>query len=225
MKPLQSAVNIYWHDTLDSTNSEVRRQISTLDNLSITAAICQTAGRGRGGHRWSAKAGENLTFSILLKFGVEPLETLLVRDSILITQAATVALKHYFTEKGLRPRIKWPNDIWIGDRKICGILIENILDADKVAASIVGIGINLNQTEFDPALPNPTSLALQCGASFDIKEELERFAAHFADACMLMNSLDGRNALAEEFSESMFYLEKDRQDALDAAIARYESML
>ena len=98
-------------------------------------------------------------------------------------------------------------------------------DADKVAASIVGIGINLNQTEFDPALPNPTSLALQCGASFDVKEELERFAAHFADACMLMNSLDGRNALAEEFSESMFYLEKDRQDALDAAIARYESML
>ena len=224
MTPRQNSINIYWHESVDSTNSVVRRQIDELDNLSITAAVTQTAGRGRGGHKWAAKPGANLTFSILLKFGDGTLEPLLVRDSLLITHAATIALKHYFSEKGISPRIKWPNDIWVADRKICGILIENILDADKVAASIVGIGINLNQRDFDPALPNPTSLSLETGKDYRIKEELEAFASCFMDCCVKMNSLEGRNELAAEFADSMFYLEKDRQDALDAAIAHYESM-
>ncbi|MBO4595054.1 MAG: biotin--[acetyl-CoA-carboxylase] ligase [Bacteroidales bacterium] len=217
-------MQIYWHEVLDSTNSEVRRHLETLDNLSVTAALEQTAGRGRGGHRWASAPGENLMFSVLLRFGTAELAPLAVKDALLITQAVTVALVRFFESEGVSPRIKWPNDIWIGDRKICGILIENTVDAGNVTASIVGIGINLNQTDFDPALPNPTSLSLLTGRRFNLKAALENFCSFLGQTLGDMNGIAGRNELASRFAEKMFYLEKDREEAMEAAIARYESL-
>lgn len=224
MKPRHGHMQIYWHNSLDSTNSEVRRHLEELDNLSVTAAFEQTAGRGRGGHRWASAPGDNLTFSVLLRFGTPELAPLLAKDAILITQAVTLALCSYFESEGVAPRIKWPNDIWIGEKKICGILIENTVDAGNVTASIVGIGINLNQTDFDPALPNPTSLSLLTGRRFDLKASLERFCAFLEESLAGMNGVAGRNELASRFAERMFYLEKDREEAMEAAIARYESL-
>ena len=217
-------MKIYWHDVLDSTNSEVRRHLDELDNLSVTAAVEQTAGRGRGGHRWASEPGENLTFSVLFRFGSPELAELDVKDALLITQAVTVALVDFFESEGLSPRIKWPNDIWIGDRKICGILIENTVDGGKISASIAGIGINLNQTAFDPALPNPCSLSALTGRKYDVKDSLERFCTCLERSCGKMNDAAGRNELASRFAEKMFYLEKDRAEAMEAAIARYESL-
>ena len=216
-------MQICWHEVLDSTNSEVRRHLQELDNLSVTAAVEQTAGRGRGGHRWASAPGQNLMFSVLLKFGTPELETLAVKDALLITQAVTLALCDWFEAESVAPRIKWPNDIWIGEKKICGILIENIVDAGNVSASIVGTGINLNQTDFDPALPNPTSLSLLTGRKYDIKASLEAFCSVLEKTLGQMNGIDGRNVLASRFAEKMFYLEKDREEAMEAAIARYES--
>ncbi|MBO4428081.1 MAG: biotin--[acetyl-CoA-carboxylase] ligase [Bacteroidales bacterium] len=224
MKPRHSHMQICWHEVLDSTNSEVRRHLEDLDNLSVTAAVEQTAGRGRGGHRWASAPGENLMFSVLLKFGTPELAPLAAKDAVLITQAVTLALGDWLEAEGVSPRIKWPNDIWIGDRKICGILIENTVDAGNVTASIVGIGVNLNQTDFDPALPNPTSLSLLTGRKYDIKASLEDFCSVLEESLGKMNGMDGRNELASRFAVKMFYLEKDREEAMEAAIARYESL-
>ena len=76
---------------------------------------------------------------------------------------------------GVRPQVKWPNDIYIDGRKVAGILIENDLAGNFLSRSVVGIGINVNQTEFDPALPNPTSLAVAAGRKLDRAEVFRLF--------------------------------------------------
>lgn len=200
---------IRWYDTVESTNDEVRRAVDSLDNLSVIAARFQTKGRGQGDHKWHSKVGENLTFTACLKFGcpggLAPLE---VKDSLLITETVTLALRLYLEDKGIHARIKWPNDIYVDGLKICGILIENILEGSRVASSIVGIGLNLNQTEFPADLPNPTSIAVQTGKVFVPEEELELFCAKLAECTLMTNTAEGRRYLDDIFNQYMFRLEK-----------------
>ena len=197
---------IRWYDTVESTNDEARRLIPALDNLSVVAARCQTAGRGQGDHKWHSMPGENLTFSVVLKFGEGALAPLQAREELLITQVVTFALRLYLLDEGVSARIKWPNDIYVGDRKICGILIENILSGQEVATSIIGIGLNLNQTDFPSDLPNPVSLRLLTGRQYDPSHELERFMAIMAGCADKTNTAEGRRYLDEVFNEYMFRL-------------------
>jgi len=193
--------DIRWYEELDSTNSELRRHIKELDNLSVIAAYCQSAGRGQGDHKWSSRRGENLTFTILLRF-----RDLDVSDALLITCIITLALRDFLLEEGVEARIKWPNDIWVGDRKICGILIENILDHDKVAESIVGIGLNLNQDSWPEDIPNPTSLKLLTGRDYSLEDTLVRLHENIRLRYAMLDADGGRNALKEEFERYMFTL-------------------
>ena len=161
------AENIRWFDTIDSTNTRLLADKGDLPDKSVYAALFQTAGRGQKGNRWESRPGENLTFSILLKPAFLP-----VSDQFLLSQIVALGLLDYLKEKGLTATIKWPNDIYAGDRKICGTLIENSLTEGRIAASVAGIGLNLNQRAFDPSLPNPTSLVLETGRTCDVREEL-----------------------------------------------------
>ncbi len=196
------AVRILWHKCLDSTNSEVRRRISQLDNLSVTAAWSQSAGRGQADHKWHSAPGENLTFTLLLKF--TPESPLKARDALLLTETITYALREFLASEGVTARIKWPNDIYVGELKICGILIENILEGDDVAASIIGVGLNLNQTVFPPDIPNPTSLALLTGRSYSPEAALEKLCGYIDTAVELLRTPEGRSGLDRYFSANMF---------------------
>ena len=118
----------------------------------------------------------------------------------------SIALRRYLLRKRVSARIKWPNDIYVGDRKICGILIENILHGPEVSSSIVGIGLNLNQTEFPPDLPNPVSLSLLTGRSYDPVKELELFMRILADCAEKTNTAEGRRYLHRMFERYMFRL-------------------
>lgn len=161
---------IKWHDLLDSTNNEIIRNIDTYDNLSVVAAREQTAGKGQRGNRWCSTPGENLTFSILCRF-----DNLLPQRQFLVSEAVALGIRSYLEEKGLKASVKWPNDIYIGDRKICGILIENSVRGSLLYASVAGIGINLNQREWGDSAPNPTSLAVETGCGgFNPEKELEQ---------------------------------------------------
>ena len=82
------------------------------------------------------------------------------------------------SEHGIEAKIKWTNDIYVGDSKLVGILMEHKLQGAVIGRTIAGIGLNVNQTEFDPELPNPTSMRLIAGREFDRKEVLERIAHH-----------------------------------------------
>lgn len=204
MEPSDACAHILWLETADSTNSELRRRIAGLDNLSIVAAREQTAGRGQGTHTWFSSPGRNLTFSILYRFG--DAYALAASDAILITQVTTLAIRDYLLGHGVWARIKWPNDIWVEDRKICGILIENTLESGMVRESIVGIGLNLNETGWPPELPNPVSLRELTGREYAPETELTALEIEIRRRFGLLASPDGRCSLQEEFGRFMFRL-------------------
>ena len=197
MKNKTDNIRIFWHDSLDSTNSEALRHIRDIDNLSVIAAACQTSGRGQRGTSWLTEPGENLTFSLVLKF---PEGALPARSHMALTALATVAVKRFLLSKGIRAVIKWPNDIYAGDSKICGILIENGLEGDSIAYSVIGIGINVNQKRFSPAIVNPTSMSRIAGKDYDIRKCLEEICDIFS---LLIPGLTGED-LWKEYSTGLY---------------------
>ena len=165
-------MTVIWYDTVDSTNAEVWRRTGELDNLTVVAARCQTAGRGQRGNTWTSAPGENLTFSVLLKWPSD----WTAHEVIRVNWMAPVAVRDYLQEEGIDAVIKWPNDIYVGKKKICGILVENRLSERM---SVIGIGLNLNQTDFPADLPNPTSFKRLTGRSLDPSAALDHFLPHF----------------------------------------------
>lgn len=158
---------IYRFDTLGSTNDEARNPLYREGDVVI--AERQTAGRGQRGHTWESAEGQNITFSLILEPTFLP-----VNEQFLLSEVLALALVDTLVEYGIEAKIKWTNDIYVGDKKIVGMLIENSLDGGCLARTIAGIGLNINQTEFDPLLPNPTSMALLAGRKFDREEVLNR---------------------------------------------------
>ena len=163
-----------WLETVDSTNSEALRRLPELADGTVLAAREQTAGRGQRGNTWFTEAGKNLTFSIVLK--ALPLKA---ADSVRLNFLTSVAVASFLESHGVEASIKWPNDIYVGSRKICGMLIENTLGpGGQLVASVIGIGINVNQTEF-PQLANATSMALCTGKEYELEPALEEFLGVF----------------------------------------------
>ena len=222
MKPRSAFPSIEWLETIDSTNSEAKRRSGALDNLSVLAALEQTAGRGRGSHSWISAPGENLTFTVVLRFGPGGIAPLPASEAVRITHFCTLAVCDLLESEGLKPRIKWPNDVWVADRKICGILIENSFAEGFVAEAIVGIGLNLNQKEFDPALPNPVSLQQLTGKQYPPAATLDRLYNEICRRAEQLSGADGRSALELEFSKRMFVVDKGLQASIDAAIEDFE---
>lgn len=213
---------IQWLDTTDSTNSDIRRGLDGLANLSVIAARFQSAGRGQGTHTWLSPKDENLTFSILLRFGEGGIPVLAAKDVVRITQVATLSIHDYLASEGIESRIKWPNDVWVNDRKICGMLIENILDGADVSHSIIGIGINMNQVSFDPSLPNPVSLRMLTGRYYDLKDSLDSIYEMICRRVALLSCPDGYNELEMDFNKYLFHLDRSRQEVLSKAIEDFE---
>ena len=199
---MEETGGIIWLDETDSTNHEVRRRISELANLSVVAALRQTAGRGQGDHTWTSAPGQNLTFTLLLTF--PPCAPVASDEILRITQVITFALRNYLENKGIETRIKWPNDIYAGEKKICGILIENILHGKQVSASIIGIGLNLNQTCFPSDLPNPVSLKMLTGQDYNLREELIQLRDELKKSAALLDTQEGRMRLEEDFRSVLF---------------------
>lgn len=161
---------IHWLDSIDSTNSEALRRLPELPGGTVLAAYEQTAGRGQRGNTWFTQAGKNLTFSIVLKD-----LSLSAPEAIRLNYLTSVAVAAYLESRGVKADIKWPNDIYVNGRKICGMLLENTLGpGGRLLASVVGIGININQKEFSQ-LANATSLGLCTGREYKLEEELEAF--------------------------------------------------
>jgi BirA family transcriptional regulator, biotin operon repressor / biotin---[acetyl-CoA-carboxylase] ligase len=149
---------IVYLPSCQSTNDEAANLLLTDDLPEGTAIVTdqQTKGRGQRGNRWEAEAGQNLTVSFVLK------PTFLVaQEQFWLNIAVSLAINDLLTP--LLPagglRIKWPNDVYVFDRKLGGVLLENTLQGYSVGHSVVGIGLNINQTAF--GLPTATSLQLE----------------------------------------------------------------
>lgn len=153
------------------------------------AVLCQsqTAGRGQRGNSWESAPGMNITASIVLSpKEVKPADQFVISQAIAVAIVET--LRHYMPEYSQRIAIKWPNDIYVDSNKICGILIENTLTGNHINRTIIGVGINVNQTEFISPAPNPISMRQLTGKSFDIDEIVTRLCAvteHFTDTLLI----------------------------------------
>jgi BirA family biotin operon repressor/biotin-[acetyl-CoA-carboxylase] ligase len=196
---MENVMRIKWLEEVDSTNNELLRHVGDYANLSVVAAVTQTAGRGQRGNRWVSAPGDNLTFSFILK----P-EGLPAREVMAVTCLATLAVRDALREEGVPAVIKWPNDIYVGVRKICGMLVENGLDGPDIAWSVVGIGINLNQTEFPGGVQNPTSLKRLTGMDYDPAAFLEKLCHGIEALLPALNDREGRDGLRASYERDLF---------------------
>lgn len=175
-------LHIIWYDKVDSTNSEASRKLDSIDNLSVLSARLQYGGRGKDSNVWLTEPGENLTFSIVLKYGRSHCAPdFPARCQMLVSALTAACVVSFLAGKGVKARVKWPNDIYVEGKKISGILIEHRMAGRLLESSIIGVGINLNQTVFPSSLPNPVSLSLLTGEKYDVRECLEEYCRLFAD--------------------------------------------
>ena len=157
--------------TLESTNQYLQNLLNEGADIadSIVVTDFQTSGKGQGKNVWQSDEGKNLLFSIALDMSF-----LKAGNQFFLTQMVSVAminvLKKYLPEESLF--IKWPNDIYFKDKKIAGILIKNEIKGMMMGTSIIGIGLNVNQTSFDKNLPNPISMKMITGKDYDLYELL-----------------------------------------------------
>ncbi len=162
----------------DSTNRWLKENGA---GTMVVVADYQTAGKGCGSNSWESERGKNLTFSML----IHPTDIPASRQ-FRITEVISVALSETLEHLSpltshLSPLIKWPNDIYVGDKKICGILIENRLQGCVIKDSIIGIGLNVNQTVFKSDAPNPVSLCQLLGHEVDREQFLKVFLQQFQE--------------------------------------------
>ena len=162
-------------DETDSTNHWLKAHG---EGTMVVVADFQTAGKGCGSNSWESERGQNLTFSML----IHP-EALEAKEQFRITEVVSVALcntleRYIYKEVD----IKWPNDIYVGDQKICGILIENRLQGSVIKDSIIGIGLNVNQQVFLSDAPNPVSMWQLTGQETNREVLLEAFLQAFNEA-------------------------------------------
>lgn len=156
-------------ESLNSTNDWARNSIDMLGERSIIIAQNQTAGRGQGDHSWHSRPGENLLCSIVLK-GLH----LSAKDGQAISEITALSLVEIMKTNGIDARIKLPNDIYVNGNKIAGLLIEHAIRGNEISWSIVGLGLNVNQTEFPKELPNPTSMKMLGAGHKDINDILNQ---------------------------------------------------
>ena len=191
---METAGGIIWLDSVDSTSDEIRRRIGAIDNLSVIAAREQTAGRGQRGNKWLTRPGENITLSMYVRPGEDGIPAVRASEAFRITACTALSVAGYVASRGVRCSIKWPNDIYCGDRKVSGMLIESSVSEGFVRDTILGIGVNLNQTAFPPEVLNPTSLKRLTGDDYDIRRESDALASILLEN---LRSLDSPSLLKD----------------------------
>ena len=187
---------IYHFDITASTNDDARDE--KYREGDVVWADFQTAGRGQRGHEWHSRKGENLTFSVVLEPTFVP-----IAEQFSVSEVVALSLVDMFAEYGIEAKIKWTNDIYVGDRKLVGILIEHSLAPTSLRRTIVGVGINVNQTEFDASLPNPVSMAQLLSKELDAEAVLKSFLNHLQRNYELLRE-GGAEALHDRYNELLY---------------------
>ncbi len=171
-------MNIIKLDATDSTNAYLKglMLVQNLEDFTVVMAKKQLNGRGQMGTKWESEPGKNLTFSVL-KNKIE----LPIQNQFVISICVSLAIYNTLHKLQIpKLHVKWPNDIMSGNCKICGILIENTLIGDTIDSSIIGIGLNVNQTVFNN-LPNVSSLKLLLGKTVNLEELLHSVVSNLQD--------------------------------------------
>lgn len=203
---------VYYHET-DSTNTRAKQAAEDGEKSgTLFITECQTGGRGRRGRTWESPAGSGIWMSLLLRPEIKPF------DASMLTIVAAMGMKDAIEEiigggtgqGGIHCKIKWPNDIVLGDRKICGMLTEMSAETDWINYVVIGIGVNVNTTEFDDSIKDTaSSILLQTGSSVKRSDVVVAFARHFSryyDEFLKECNLSG---LADDYNKALINVGRD----------------
>lgn len=154
----------------NSTNNYLKELLQTqnVDEGTVVWADFQSAGKGQRGNGWESEAGKNILFSIVLFPGF-----IKAGEQFILSQIVSLAVANCLQEYTEGISIKWPNDIYWNEKKICGILLENTILEDNIGHSVAGIGININQENFRSDAPNPVSLKQITNRDYNLEEILK----------------------------------------------------
>lgn len=206
-------------DEVDSTNNYLRTfKADEEHRITLVTATNQTSGRGQRGNSWESEPGRNVVFSVLLhpRF-VSPMEVFALSEAMALAVCQTV--EEYLdenenendddndgdgeNENENEVAVKWPNDIYVGEKKICGILIENKLRGSHIEDCIIGVGLNVNQRTFVSDAPNPVSLYNLTGREHCTDEVLQTVMRHFS--ALYQRLEDGQQAsVHEQYMQHLF---------------------
>lgn len=174
-------------ETINSTNDYLKQH----PDETVVRTAFQTAGRGQQGNGWESERGQNLLFSTRLKTSLPADEQWSINRMVSLALWRAVASYTMYNVQCTKDKltIKWPNDLYWGDKKLAGILIEHTLSGGRIADSIVGIGLNLNQTLWRSDAPNPVSLKQITGKEYDAEHMMQAFLNELADLAANMSNL------------------------------------
>lgn len=181
----------------DSTNSTLRTMLAeqSLPEGFMIRTDFQTSGKGQKGNSWEAEKGKNLLFSILLYPTQLP-----IKKYFIISQLVSIAIKKTLDKYADGFSVKWPNDIYYFDKKIGGILIENVIQGGKIKSMIIGIGLNINQKLFESDAPNPVSLIQITGKPYARTPILTEL---YKNIMVLYHNMD-EATISKVYSESLY---------------------
>ena len=193
---------------VDSSNNYAMQQLKNgkAGHGAAFFAYHQSGGKGRRGKKWESPAGENIILSVIIDTSAFQGKTTFV-----FSMAMALAVQRFFSfysQKNIK--IKWPNDIYVNDRKAAGILVENIFRGKAWKFAITGIGININQEVFDPGIPNPVSLKQITGENYKPADMARQLCIYLNDIYGLMQQneqaiIDGYNAVLYKKNETVLF--------------------
>ncbi len=208
--PQLNSTNLYAVDYLAKTKPAEGTVIST---------DAQSAGRGQIGRSWYSEPGQNLQLSIILY----P-RWLVAREQFALSQAIGLAVANTVSElSGVEALVKWPNDIYVGKEKIAGILIQNSLAGAQLQWSVVGVGLNVNQASFPADIPNPTSLQLIAGCSFELSTVQELLFARIEQAYLQLKTAPER--IRKSYHERLYRLNQWASYEITASQERLQARI
>lgn len=206
-------MNIIKLNAIESTNSYLKdlMQSTQLDNFTVVVAENQTKGRGQMGSVWEVEPGKSLTFSVFVRCFDFQVESQFYFNMCVSLACSEVLKRH----TSATIKVKWPNDIMAEKDKIAGILIENSIRGGNVVASVVGLGINVNQINFPPHLTAVTSLAKIVGKEFD-KEKLMIELVHELKSQLQLFEDKKFEEIKTSYLNSLYEFQKPRMFEVDS---------
>jgi len=188
---------IYFYDEIDSTNNEAKKKAEDgAKQGTLVIAECQNGGRGRRGKKWISPSGSGIWMSFVLKPTIHPYGASMI--TLVAALSVVSALKNI---KGFECNIKWPNDIVANGKKICGILTEMSSELDAVNYVIIGIGININSTEFDEEISDiASSVFLETGLTIKRSQVVADFAKYFEKYYSIFMQTQDMRGLIDEYN-------------------------
>ncbi|WP_455169275.1 biotin--[acetyl-CoA-carboxylase] ligase [Aegicerativicinus sediminis] len=190
-------------NAIGSTNSYLRNLYATkkLEDFTVVMAQNQTEGRGQMGSEWSSESGKNLTISVFKR-----LNDIRVYEKFSINMAVSMSIIETLAKFQIKNlSVKWPNDILSEGYKIGGILIENVIKHNEIKASIIGIGLNVNQTQFEN-IPRASSLRLISGLNYNLEELLSEIVLQLQRNFKLLHK--NPEILKDKYVHNLFRLNK-----------------